>query len=151
MNWELCDVSNADREFLFELHRLALGPYIAETWGWDENWQRDHFDRAFPTANWKLLVVDGCRVGAVRTSDTDGELYLEDILILPGFQRRGLGSAVILSLLGEAASSGRTVGLQVLKVNPAIHLYARLGFVVIGEDDVHVRMRSSPANAPLRC
>jgi len=24
MNWELCDVSNADKEFLIELHRLAL-------------------------------------------------------------------------------------------------------------------------------
>jgi hypothetical protein len=34
--------------FLYELHRLALGPYIEQTWGWDENWQRDHFDRAFP-------------------------------------------------------------------------------------------------------
>ena len=148
MNWELRSVSNADKEFLFELHRLALGPYIALTWGWDEDWQRGHFDRAFPTANWKLLFVDECRAGAVRTSDTDRELYLEDILILPGFQRRGLGSAVILSLFREAASSGRTVGLQVLKVNPAIHLYTRLGFVVVGEDDVHVRMRSSPADTP---
>lgn len=93
MNWELRAASNVDREFLFELHRLALGPYIAQTWGWNENWQRDHFGRTFPTVQSKLIFDEGCRAGAIRTSGTDRELCLEDIMILPSFQRRGLGSA----------------------------------------------------------
>jgi len=141
MEWEQRDASDEDKEFLFELHRLALGPYIEKTWGWDETWQRDNFNEQFAAAGWKVLTVDQQPVGAFRTAARDGELYLEDILILPAFQRKGLGTAVIESLAGVAKSAGTCVRLQVLKVNPAIALYTRLGFRVIGEDDAHYQMR----------
>ncbi len=143
LTWEFGDAADADRDFVFDLYRAALGSYIEETWGWDEAWQRANFDAAFPTANWKVLIVSGARVGAVRVSETEREIYVDDIEILPAYQRRGLGSAVMRSLQRVARRSGKTVGLQVLKVNPAIHFYERLGFVVVGEDDVHMMMRSS--------
>src|SRR5687768_10748304 len=102
MEWEQRDASDEDKEFLFELHRLALGPYIEKTWGWDENWQRHNFNDHFPEAGWKLLVVNQQPVGAFRTAARDGELYLEDIIILPSFQRKGLGTSVIESLASAA-------------------------------------------------
>lgn len=33
--------SKVDYRFLWELHRTAMKPYVAATWGWDEAWQPD--------------------------------------------------------------------------------------------------------------
>jgi hypothetical protein len=39
-----------DFDRLFEIHRLAMRPYVEQVWGWDDQWQaayfREHFDPA---------------------------------------------------------------------------------------------------------
>jgi ribosomal protein S18 acetylase RimI-like enzyme len=51
------------------------------------------------------------------------------------FQRRGIGTEVMNRLIGEAARVNQTMRLNVVKINPAVRLYERLGFQVIREDD----------------
>ena len=62
--------------------------------------------------------------------------------ILPEYQNRGVGSAVIRDVLAQAQAEGLSVGLQVLKVNPARRLYERLGFSLVGETATHYLMRA---------
>ena len=50
--------------------------------------------------------------------------------------------ALIDSVMSLAEAHDRYVELLVLKCNPAQHLYARLGFVVIDDDGARLRMRS---------
>jgi GNAT superfamily N-acetyltransferase len=69
------------------------------------------------------------------------EIFLGSLLILPGYQGRGLGTAVIRDVIGRAERLGLPVALQVLKVNPAIRLYQRLGFATVGETATHFLMR----------
>jgi hypothetical protein len=45
---------------------------------------------------------------------------------------------------GQAAQAGKPVELWVLKPNPAVSLYRRLGFLVIGEDPRRLRMLWRP-------
>lgn len=44
-------------------------------------------------------------------------------------------------LAAEARAAGLPLRLQVLKVNPAMRLYARLGLRIVGETATHLRMQ----------
>ena len=48
----------------------------------------------------------------------------------------------------RARQSSTKVTLKVLRINPAQHLYRRLGFVQSGEDQTHLHMQWSPHVAP---
>lgn len=54
------------------------------------------------------------------------------------FQRLGLGSRIVRNLIAKE----KVVRLQVLKVNPAIGLYRRLGLEVCDETDTHRLMKT---------
>ena len=87
-------------------------------------------DRAFGVA-----CTEGDRViayGGMMTVLDEGQIT--NIATHPDFRRRGLGSAVVESLLGEARERGLAfVTLEVRESNlAAIALYRRFGFEVVG-------------------
>lgn len=120
-----------------------MGPYVDATWGWDEDEQIAYFDARFDPARRRIVQVAGADVGVLEVDDRAGEIYVATIALLPAWQGRGIGSAVIRSLLERAAATGRAVTLRVLRRNPrAIELYECLGFVRTAQSDTHVYMRA---------
>lgn len=145
--WTLRPATGNDRKFLYELHRAALGPYVDATWGWDEDAQIAFFDARFDPARRQVVQVAGADVGVLEIDERPDEIYLAMIALLPAWQGRGIGSAVIRSLLERAASSRRAVTLRVLESNPrAIALYESLGFTRTGQTETHVYMRAVPSD-----
>ena len=133
--------TESDREFLFQLLKLALGPHIEAVYGpWDESWQRRHFERTTDVFSHIVLELDSASIGCLFVEEDDSSLLLHRILLLPEFQNQGLGSAVVSEILEAARRSRRSVRLQVFRGNPARRLYQRLGFSVVGESDTHVMM-----------
>ena len=130
-------ISNDDLEFLWLLHNSALKNYVAQTWGWDENWQRLDFIEKFNPAEGVIIVVDNTDAGFLWTIERETETLLVSIRLLPQFQNRGIGTKIIVNLLND---SKNPVRLQVLKVNPARRLYERLGFKVYDETETHFKM-----------
>lgn len=143
VQFELRPAVAADRDRLFALHAAAMRDVVERTWGsWEEAWQRAHFGSRFDPAAFAFIVVGGRDVGLVSLQERAGELYVDNVQIAPEEQGRGIGTAVMRSVLARAAALGSAVTLQVLKTNVrARRLYERLGFYATGEDDVHVRMR----------
>lgn len=134
-----------DYEFLYRLHKAALGQYIDATWGWHEAWQREYFDRKFNPNERQIIQVDDQDAGVVVVREQDGELYLALIELLPEFQRRGVGTAVIHTLQQRAVARGLPLTLHVLKTNaPARRLYERLGFAITAEEETRHKMTWSP-------
>jgi ribosomal protein S18 acetylase RimI-like enzyme len=81
-------------------------------------------------------------IGVLVVEERDRELYIARIEIRPDWQGRGIGSAVIRSLMQEAASSGRALTLDVLHGNDrARALYERLGFQSFAQNETHIFMR----------
>ncbi len=141
MNVTLRPVEENDRDFLWRLHCAALKPYIALTWGWDEEFQHRYFLEHFtPFGNQVISYADQC-VGMLAVDESGREVVLRNIELLPQFQGMGIGSQIISDILERAAQRGAPVSLRVLKVNPARNLYLRLGFSVIGETETHYWMR----------
>jgi len=146
--YALRPATEADRAFLYRLHRATMKVYVEQVWGWDEDVQVRRFDPPFDPQRYQIVVVDGRDVGAVLVEHGPEELILADLKIDPAYQRRGLGTAVIQDLLQRARERGVPVALQVLKVNPALLLYERLGFTVTGETSTHYLMRTTLQVSP---
>ena len=68
--------------------------------------------------------------------------YIHELQVVPEFQRRGLGRAVIQNVIEQGASRRLPVTLSVVPANPgAKRLYERLGFEVTGIEPPLIRMR----------
>jgi ribosomal protein S18 acetylase RimI-like enzyme len=142
----------ADVDFLYRLHQAAMQNYVSQTWGWDEAWQQQHFYQHFEPSVCQIIVAEGHDVGVLSVARHAEVVYLRNIAVLPTYQGRGIGTHLITALLDEAHSGGKRLVLQVLKVNRARHLYARLGFTLTGETATHYVMHALPkGTAPSRC
>jgi ribosomal protein S18 acetylase RimI-like enzyme len=95
-----------------------------------------------------VIEFDGKSAGRLRVVRTAGEIFIGGIQLLPDCQGRGIGTAVITTLIQEGLSRGVPVALEVEKDNPdAERLYRRLGFERYGETNDAFRM-SIRAAAP---
>jgi ribosomal protein S18 acetylase RimI-like enzyme len=145
MEYTLRPATDEDRDFLFRLRAAALGPYVAQIWGWNEDEQRERFERGFDPTHYRIVqVVED--IGAIEVERREHEYYLSNIELLPEHQEKGIGSELIRSVIDEADRQNLPVILQVFKINPARSLYERLGFVTIGETSTHYQMYR-PASA----
>jgi ribosomal protein S18 acetylase RimI-like enzyme len=131
-----------DFDFLYDLHKVALGEYVLATWGWDEAFQRDMFTRKFLQPPVSIVIVDGQPNGSLTIVSHAEEEYLGGIELHPRVQRRGIGATIVRMVIARAQARGVPAALRVLKVNVgARRLYQRLGFSVVGETETHYDMR----------
>ena len=136
----------ADYQWLWELKRLTMRPYVELTWGhWDNAAQEEFFRRNFSSETVQIISVNGEDAGLLNTEREGSEIFLANLQIHPAFQNRGLGSAVLRTVLESAAVLNLPVRLQVLRVNHgAVRLYSRFGFKVYDETPTHRLMRWHP-------
>jgi ribosomal protein S18 acetylase RimI-like enzyme len=134
--------SPEDFDFLYQLHRAAMLEQVEDSYGpWDEQWQLVYFRKHFEPHLLQIIQADGIDAGVLYVQDRAEERFIVRIEILPAYQRRGIGAAVIRAQVDLARSRGKPVALQVLKTNIAARsLYQRLGFGVTGENDTHYIM-----------
>lgn len=143
--WTLRPVTAGDRDFVVEVNRLAIGPYLEAAFGWDATAQSAYFDERFDAAGGQVIEVDGVDVGELLVDERPDELDLVRIALLPDWQGRGIGSAVVRTLVARARELEMPLVLHVFKSNPrAAQLYEALGFVRTGESETDVSMRLDP-------
>jgi len=141
MNYALRQAREDDFIFLYNLKVTCLKDYVAATYGWDDEYQLQRFTSYFDPSTMQIIVVDDHDVGHLSVEDSGDELYIAGIYLLPAWQNQGLGTSVLMDILTAAAGSEIGVYLQVLRVNPAVRLYERLGFAIFEETDTHFKMR----------
>lgn len=102
------------------------------------------FARAYPEADWQVVVCDGQPSGRLIVDRCSHSIRLVDIALLPDYRSAGIGSELLRRLLDEATAAGKPVVLHVARSNPAGALYQRLGFVVSARDEVYLEMQWRP-------
>lgn len=140
---ELRPATTDDSDFLHHLHQATMKEYVTQVWEWDESWQRQYFEQHFNPAHNRIIRFQNKDIGVVFVMERETELFLSSIEVYPEYQRQGIGTSVITTILHEGKRLGKSVALQVLKVNPARMLYARLGFMAIGETQTHYLMKAA--------
>ena len=109
--------------------------------------QTRHYLEHYPTATLDLILVDDEPAGRLYVERWPNEIRVVDIVLLPPYQRKGIGERLLREVQAEGAASGRPVTIHVERFNPAQRLYARLGFVTADETGpVHLLMRWTPAS-----
>ena len=146
---DLRPVTADDEHDLWDLHKATMRGLVDQVWGWDEAVQREFFRAYLDAGNLSIIVVDGEAVGAVQVHTADDHYLLSQIEVAPAHQGQGYGTRVIRRLQEQATQDGRSIQLQVLKVNPAaLRLYERLGFHRTGETDTHRHLTWSSVSLP---
>lgn len=148
MRYRLRDASPADEAWLEDLRRRAYADLFIATWGgWDEVRHSRQFAESLGRGRISIIEADGVRVGMIQLSTGKDAVEIGEIQIDPRYQGRGLGTSVLLDVMSEARSRGRSVRLSVgLENQKAIRLYERLGFLTEWESDTHRHMTYRAAN-----
>ena len=110
--------TSEDSDFLYDLHRAAMQQYVAQTWGWDEAWQRNYFQQHFNPAECQIITFEGKDIGVLSVRNRETEVLLKFIEVLPEYQNQGIGTAVIKSVLEEAHHTGQPVGALLVSADP---------------------------------
>jgi ribosomal protein S18 acetylase RimI-like enzyme len=138
--FDLRPTEENDRELLWLIQCTSMRPSVEATWGWDESVQRAYFQAHYGEGSRQIIRVDGTDAGVLSFDIRPDHVFLRNVALLPQFQGRGVGTAVISQLMDQAARLGVPIRLQVLKANRARGLYERLGFRVHAETATHFQM-----------
>jgi ribosomal protein S18 acetylase RimI-like enzyme len=126
------------RQLYFETMRWA----IERLFGWDQAHQEASFSGWFHPDEVSIIVADGADVGWIQQRPDGGAIYLGSIYVKPEMQRKGIGTCVIKTILASGRQRSQPVTLAVMKINPAVALYERLGFRITHEDEHKLYMRA---------
>jgi len=143
IDWTLRPATAADDAFLLRVYAGTRADELALT-GWDEarcqafvtmqyRAQAAHYRVHWPDAEQSVIELRDAHevvhdVGRLWLHRRPDALHLLDVALLPAWRERGVGSALLLALMDEAASRGRGLTIYVENGNPARRLYDRLGF-----------------------
>jgi ribosomal protein S18 acetylase RimI-like enzyme len=143
-----------DQEFLYALYASTRLHEIAG-FGWPAaqqemflrmqfNAQYRSYESAYPQAEHQIVEQDGEPIGRIMVLREKAFVLLVDIALLAEHRGRGVGGQLLRGLIQECARDGAPMRLQVLKTNPALRLYERLGFTRTGEDQMYIQMERPP-------
>jgi ribosomal protein S18 acetylase RimI-like enzyme len=110
--------------------------------------QHRFYQEHYGAANFDVVLRDGEPVGRLYVDRTPAEIHIIDIALLPEYQNAGIGTTLLRWIQAEAAATGRRVTIHVEQFNPALRLYARLGFTPIELQGVYYLMHWHPPTPP---
>ncbi|KAK1186421.1 GNAT family N-acetyltransferase [Streptomyces sp. NBS 14/10] len=141
----------ADIEAIAELRATVMRADLERLGRYDEHRVRQRLRDSFSAQHTSIIMVDDELAGCVTVRPADGSRtaegmrWLEHFYLAPHWQGRGLGSAVLRTVLERTDAQGVSVGLNVLQGSAARRLYERHGFVMEAEDPIDVFMvRTAP-------
>jgi GNAT superfamily N-acetyltransferase len=134
-----------DAPLFYKLTDLTMREFILTTWGrWDEDRVQSESHANSQSPNTQIIQIDRLPVGVLHVARSPTQIELEQIYLLPNYQRSGIGTALISQLIEEADRSSLPIRLRVLVVNPAKQFYESFGFVVTEATPEFFLMEKAP-------
>ena len=147
--------SALDESFLRGLHADHRARELAEL-GWPDAEAEGFLDLQFaaqqhgyaatyPGADSWIVLEEADPVGRLLLHRTADHHRVVDVGVLTRRRGRGIGTAVLRQVLAAAAAADVPVRLRALRSAPElVAWYGRLGFRIVGRDDLHVSMEAAP-------
>lgn len=131
-----------DFAFRYAVYVATIKPYLNEMLDWsDDEHEARLYENMRDGGGHCALVVDGERVGVVLIHESPSAIALEQIEILPEYQGRGIGTAVIATVQAQAEHARKPLELSVFPANTGARaLYVRCGFSVVEVAADRIRM-----------
>jgi GNAT superfamily N-acetyltransferase len=112
--------------------------------GFDEARHMANFAERFLPHEVRIIVEGDRDIGWLQVSETDAEIFLKQMFLQPASQRKGIGSRLLADLIERGRQTKKPVRLGVVKINPAVRLYQRIGFTITSEDNFKYYMEKYP-------
>jgi len=110
--------------------------------------QLTDYKKKFPDARCQIIIYNKKDAGRFFTCETENEIRLLDITLLPEFIGKGIGTYLLHRLIERSNKVQKKISLHVITSNPALKLYQRLGFVHIKNDGFYYYMEREPERSP---
>lgn len=103
---------------------------------WDEEAEDRLHRELFDQEGLRTVLYKGKRVGyaGVRYEQEENRVVIGRLCFYPEYQGRGIGAAMMKKLFKEPICRKRKLFMEVMRANPAVRLYERLGFIRTGDD-----------------
>ncbi len=117
-----------DFGFCWPLYRDALQPLSIGLFAWDDQAQQQRVRQALGDEGASVLQTEGSDAGWLHCSETRFTIHLGHLYLAADRRNRGLGTSFLTWMSDRARRKGKDFTLDVMKNNPALALYERLGF-----------------------
>jgi ribosomal protein S18 acetylase RimI-like enzyme len=152
---ELRPVAETDNDFLLSVYASTRAAELAQVeWvegqkeiflRWQFDMQRREYDARFPEPDYCVITVDSQPAGRIWVGTDNEQVRLLDIALLPEFQNRGVGTALLERLMTRATNEGKALRHMVFVLNDnADRFYERLGFKKIEDFGAYKHMEWRP-------
>ena len=143
-------IIDTDQPFLKQVYastreeELAIVPWSEEEkitfLEFQFNAQHNFYQSQFGEADFWIIEQAGVSIGRLYLDRRPDEVRIIDIALMPTYRDRGIGTALLNTILAEGRAKNQPVRIHVEHNNRALHLYRRLGFTQIGEEGVYYLM-----------
>lgn len=147
MKVTFASTTHRDAEALVQIRIEAMRESLERIGRFDLRRARERFLSSFDPAFCRFILVDGVSVGFVLAKPTDDHLALEHLYIAPEHQGKGIGSAVLDSIVADADSRSIAVKVGALRDSDSNRFYQRHGFLKIEETEWDIYYVRAPRSA----
>ena len=137
-----------DIDELAELRAEVMRPDLERLGRYDDHRVRQRLRDGFAPRHTSIVLVGGDLAGSVAVRPAGNRRWLEHFYLASRHQGRGLGSAILRTVLNRTDAEDATVTLIVLRGSPARRLYERHGFTVESHDPIDITMTRPPGGRP---
>lgn len=139
MDFEIIQATEKDNAYLLNLRKLTLVEHLEKSGQFLSD--KEHDIRLNDAYDCSFLIVSSKElIGTLKYREHENRVEIMQIQIHPVFQGKGFGRRVLDQVIEN--SKPKFVELTVLKENPALKLYERLGFHITGEDQYEYFMQT---------
>jgi ribosomal protein S18 acetylase RimI-like enzyme len=146
--------TDADKDLLFEIFASTREKELAPL-PWKEeqkeaflrmqfNAQHGQYHHRFASASFDIVKQRDRAVGRLYLDQSETEIRIIDIALLPGYRGQGIGGRLLQGVLEKGEREGLPVRIHVERDNRALGLYLRLGFKQIADKGIYCLLEKNP-------
>jgi ribosomal protein S18 acetylase RimI-like enzyme len=141
--FRVAPATNGDRTVLYAMFRQSMEYYVnlARGKAWDDARERRQFFNQLTLGGCRVVADETTPIGFIDVRYQRSELLVHTLVVIPPYQRRGIGSALMIGVIAESRRLALPIVLTVLKVNHAARrFYESHRFYVEAESEQHLHM-----------
>lgn len=140
MQYNIRQAIAQDIDILDSIYTENMKKYVEKVYPWNPQLFRNGF---FPQ-DYQVLEINHQIIGFMKLVSSETEIYLAEIQIIKDYQKQGIGTKLIQSVMQQAQADNKILWLKVIQGNPAKKLYEKLGFTELRKSLYHFIMVNKP-------
>lgn len=106
--------------------------------------QKQTYGTQYPDGH-EIVLLDGNPIGRFWVYAGPGEHRLVDISLMPEHRNQGIGTGLVTEAIAAARAAGARLCCSVAVTNEgSLRFHQRLGFAIVGEDEVYCDLAVDP-------